>query len=190
MMICIFRIFSCQISLELSLCVSRGVVTPAVYLANLMVVLIVFPFILTRSSNTKSLYGKSVYEELAWKICFLIYHTVIEHRAGTREDISCWHWWLFWSENKHIWPRFYCIFIVFTFRYYPRSSGHLLHPFHLFILRRKARESLGECEYAECFCIFQGLFSGFMFILWWVVFTRCSINRAGGSICLSELLGT
>ena len=29
-----FRIFSCQISLELSLCVSRGVVTPAVYLAT------------------------------------------------------------------------------------------------------------------------------------------------------------
>ena len=88
-MLGVFRIFSCQISLELSLCVSRGVATHDVYLASLMVVLIVFPFILTRSSNTKSLYGKSVCEEMTWKICFLIYHAVIEHRAGTCEDISC-----------------------------------------------------------------------------------------------------
>ena len=71
MMLCDFRIFSCQISLELSLCVSRGVATHDVYLASLMVVLIVFPFILTRSSNTKSLYGKSVYEELTWRFVSL-----------------------------------------------------------------------------------------------------------------------
>ena len=59
-----FRIFSCQISLELSLCVSRGVATLDVYLASLMIVLIVFPFFITRSSNTESLYGKSVCAEL------------------------------------------------------------------------------------------------------------------------------
>ena len=40
------------------------------------------------SSNTKSRYGKSVCEKLTWKICYLIYHAVIEHRAGTREDIA------------------------------------------------------------------------------------------------------
>ena len=43
---------------------------------------------ITRSSNTKSRYGKSVCEKLTWKICYLIYHAVIEHRAGTREDIA------------------------------------------------------------------------------------------------------
>ena len=45
-------------------------------------------FYITRSSNTKSRYGKSVCEKLTWKICYLIYHAVIEHRAGTREDIA------------------------------------------------------------------------------------------------------
>ena len=49
-----FRIFSCQIGLELSLCISRGVVSPAVYLASLMVVL----------------------------ICFLVYHTEFEHEVS------------------------------------------------------------------------------------------------------------
>ena len=44
---------------------------------------------ITRNSNTKTLYGKSVCEELTWKICYLIYHAVIEHIVGTREDISC-----------------------------------------------------------------------------------------------------
>ena len=27
-------------------------------------------------------------KKLTWKICYLIYHAVIEHRAGTREDIA------------------------------------------------------------------------------------------------------
>ena len=45
-------------------------------------------FYITRSLNTNSRYGKSVYEKLSWKICYLIYHAVIEHRAGTREDIA------------------------------------------------------------------------------------------------------
>ena len=112
-----FRIFSCQISLELSLCVSRSVATPDVYLASLMVVLIVFPYIshgvrtrsfymvskrvlswlkdlfpfISRGVRTrKSQYGKFVCEVLTWKICYLIYHAVIEQRAGTRDDISCW----------------------------------------------------------------------------------------------------
>ena len=57
-MFCDFRIFSCQISLELSLCVSRCVATPGVYLASLMVVLIVFPFI-SRGVRTRSLYMAS-----------------------------------------------------------------------------------------------------------------------------------
>ena len=43
---------------------------------------------ITRSSNTKSRYGKSACENLTWKICYLIYHAVIEHGAGTREDIA------------------------------------------------------------------------------------------------------
>ena len=47
-------------------------------------------FYITRSSNTESLYGKFVCKELTWKICYLIYHAVIEQRAGTRDDISCW----------------------------------------------------------------------------------------------------
>ena len=42
-----------------------------------------------------------------------------------------------------------------------------------------------ESEWPECI---SGFISGFMFILWWVVFTWCSINRAGESISLSELL--
>ena len=45
-------------------------------------------FYITRSSNTESLYGKFVCKELTWKICYLIYHAVIEQRAGTRDDIS------------------------------------------------------------------------------------------------------
>ena len=96
---------------------------------------------ITRSSNTKSLYSKSVCEELTWKICFLIYHAVIEHRVGTREDISCWHWWLFWSENNHLWPSFYCIFVVFSFGDYSWSSGHLPHLFHLFIFEEEKDDS-------------------------------------------------
>ena len=43
----------------------------------------------------------------------------------------------------------------------------------------KTRESPGESEWAECF-------SGFMFTLWWVVFTRYSLNRAGECIWWSE----
>ena len=45
-------------------------------------------FYITRSSNTESRLGKLVCKELTWKICYLIYHGVIEHRAGMREDIS------------------------------------------------------------------------------------------------------
>ena len=55
MMLGDFRIFSCQISLELSLFVSRGVATPNVYLASLMVVLIVFPCI-SHGVRTRSFY--------------------------------------------------------------------------------------------------------------------------------------
>ena len=82
------RTFSCQISLELSLCVSRGVVMPDVYLASMMVVLMVFPFTHAQSSNTKSLYGKSVCEELTWKICFLIYHAELERVKILTVDID------------------------------------------------------------------------------------------------------
>ena len=217
----------------MSVCVSRGVTTPDVYLASLIVVLIVFPFILTRSSNTKSLYGKSVYEELTWrfvslyimrcsnmgslygksmcaeltrgfvslyitrssntksrygksmcekltwKICYLICHAVIEHRAGTREDISCWHWWLLWSENNHLWQSFYCIFIIFPFGGYSWSSGHLPHLYYLIIWRENWRELPGE-SWVPLY--FSGFIFWFMFTLWWVVFTRCSINRADESI--------
>ena len=88
MMLGDFRIFSCQISLELSLCVSRGVVSPAVYLASLMVVLILFPCI-SHGVRTRSLdMASPCVKKLTWKICYLIYHAVIEHRAGTREDIA------------------------------------------------------------------------------------------------------
>ena len=47
--------------------------------------------------------------------CFLIYHVVIEYRVGTREDISCWYGWLFWSKNNYLWPSFYCMINVFPF---------------------------------------------------------------------------
>ena len=45
------------------LCVSRGVATHDVYFASLIVVLIVFPFIITWCSNTKSIYGKFIYSK-------------------------------------------------------------------------------------------------------------------------------
>ena len=97
-------------------------------------------FYIMRSSNTKSLYGKIMYAELTWKICFLIHHAVIKYKAGTRQDISCWHQWLFWSENNHLWPSFYCIFIVFPFDDYSWSSCHLPHLFYL-IIRKEKHES-------------------------------------------------
>ena len=75
-----FRIFSCQISLELSLCVSRGVVTPAIYLASLMIVLIVFPCI-SHGVRTWSFYMVSPCDR---RIYFLIYHAEFEH------EVSIW----------------------------------------------------------------------------------------------------
>ena len=131
---------------------------------------------ITRSSNTKSLYDKSVCEELTWKICFLIYHAVIEHRAGMREDISCWHGWLFWYQNNHLSPSFYCLFNVFPFGDHSWSSGHLPHIYHLIILKQNSRESPGVREWVECFVSFwvyiytllRGVHTVFYKPCWWV----------------------
>ena len=100
---------------------------------------------ITRSSNTESLFGKFMCEELTWKICYLIYHAVIEHRAGTCEDISCWHWWLFWSENNHLWPSFYCFFIAFPFGEYCWSSGHLPYLYLVIFEEKNTRVTWREC---------------------------------------------
>ena len=96
-------------------------------------------FYITWCSNTESIYGKSVCAELTWKICFLIYHAMIEHRAWTREDIRCWHGWLFWSENNYLWPSFYCMINDFPFGDHSWSSGHFSHLFYLIIRRRNCK---------------------------------------------------
>ena len=84
------------------------------------------------------------------RICFLIYHAEFEHEVSIwqvrvwkadLEDLlpyisrgdrtqswnalryCWWHWWLCWSENNHLWPSYYCIFIVFPFGDYSCSSG-------------------------------------------------------------------
>ena len=131
-------------------------------------------FYITRNSNTESQYGKSVCKELTWKICFLIYHAVIKHRAGTRDDISCWHWRLCWSENNHLWPSFYCLFIAFPFGDNSWSSGHLPRIYHLIIWSKKHMRVTWSEWVSWVLCEFLGLFlhSGER------CFTWCSINRA------------
>ena len=144
-------------------------------------------------------------------ICFLIYHAEFEHEVsiwqvrGWKADLEdllpyisrgdrtqswnawryCWwHWWLCWSENNHLWPSYYCIFIVFSFGDNSWSSGHLSYLYYLIIWRENWCELPGE---SWVLLYFSGFIFWFMFTLWWVMFTRCSINCAGECIWLSEL---
>ena len=122
---------------------------------------------------TQSLYMASPCVQ-SWPVryYFLIYHAVIEQRAGTCEDISYWYRWLFWSENNYFWLSFYCIINVFMLG----ISRHLPHLFYMISQRRKVRNK----EWVGWVLL---SFSRFICILWWVVLTRCSINHVGESMC-------
>ena len=110
-------------------------------------------FYITRSSNTESLYGKFVCKELTWKICYLIYHAVIEHRAGTREDIAG-------DIDDYVDPKIIIfdqviIASLLSFLLEIILDHQVIFPIYI-IWSFEEKTDVNYQERAECFCTFLG----------------------------------